>query len=218
MLDSRDGAAHAWIIRRQEPDDGHQQQTRIELAAAEALHEGVAASVESKLANRRVHVVADASPTIHRCVQFEALRITHGAIQSHPCHDLGKGKVAATASHFPNSIVRLLPDLFQMFDQGLLLRPGRLDGSESVLSCLVDRVHKFAVHIELKLYGSGVANAHRRGTFVAGEPRHLPFGELPFTGQAIHDLELVRASCHAALEPRPPRLRLLAITRGRQRH
>src|SRR5262245_64816516 len=58
LLDSCDGAAHAWIFRRQEADDGHQQQTRIELAASEALREGVAAAVESKLANYLVFVVA----------------------------------------------------------------------------------------------------------------------------------------------------------------
>src|SRR5262249_32813108 len=168
LLDSRDRAAHAWIFRRQEADDGHQQQTRIELAASEALRKGVAVAVESKLANRRVDVVANLSPTFQRCIQFETLGITYRAIQSNPCHDLGKGKVATTASHFPNSIVRLLPDLFQMLDQRPLLWPGRLDGSKSILSCMIDGVHEFAVHVELELNGSRVANAHRRGTLVAG--------------------------------------------------
>src|SRR5262249_42408216 len=161
LLDSRDRAAHAWIFRRQEADDGHQQQTRIELAASEALREGVAAAVESKLANHRVHVVANLSPAFQRSMQFETLSITYGAIQSNPCHDLGQGKMATTASHFPNSIVRLLPDSFHMLDQRPLLRPGRLDGSKSVPSCMVDGVHEFAVYVELELSGSGVANAHR---------------------------------------------------------
>src|SRR5215510_5304872 len=89
LLDSRNGAAHAWIFRRQEADERHQQQTRIELAASEALREGVAAAVESKLTNRRVHVVANSSPPFQRRHQFETLRIPHRAIQSNPCHDLG---------------------------------------------------------------------------------------------------------------------------------
>src|SRR5262245_17988653 len=185
LLDGRNGTAHASIVWRQEADERHQQQTRIELAASEALREGVAVAVESKLANRRVHVVANLSPTFQRCMQFETLSITHRAIQSNPCHDLGQGKMATTASHFPNSIVRLLPDSFHMVDQRPLLRPGRLDGSKSIPSCLVDGVHEFAVYVELELSGSGVANAHRCGTLVAGYPRDLPFGELPFTGQAI---------------------------------
>ena len=74
--------------------------------------------------------------------------------------------MAATASHFPNSIVRLIPDLFQMLDQRLLLRPGRLNGSKSTFACLLDGVHELAVHIELELNGSGVADAHRGGALV----------------------------------------------------
>ena len=70
-------------------------------------------------------------------------------------------------------------------------------------SRLVDGVDELAVHIELELIGSGVADAHRRGALVAGQPRHFPFDQLPFAGQAIHDLELVRASRHAALQPLP---------------
>src|SRR6202034_833345 len=54
-LDRRDGAAHTWIVCRQEADEGYQQQTCVKLAAAEALREGVALAVESELTNRRVH-------------------------------------------------------------------------------------------------------------------------------------------------------------------
>src|SRR5262249_61297828 len=103
-------------------------------------------------------------------------------------------KVTAAASDFPNPIVRLIPDLLQMLDQRQLLRPRLLDSSKTTLSCLVNGVHELAVHVELELNGSGVADAHRRRALITGQPRHLPFGELPFTGQAVHDLELVRAS------------------------
>ena len=72
------------------------------------------------------------------------------------------------------------------------------------------------VDIELELIRGGVADAHRGGALVAGQPRHLPFSQLPFTGQAIHDLDLARAARHAALQPRPPRLRFLDIARGHQ--
>ena len=50
-LDRRDGATHTWIVRRQEADEGYQQQTRVKLAAAEALGEGVALAVESELSS-----------------------------------------------------------------------------------------------------------------------------------------------------------------------
>src|SRR5262249_53978497 len=162
--------------------------------ASSSLLPKLCVKVLRELSNPNSQIVACMwSPTFQRRLQFETLRITHRAIQSNPCHDLRQGKVAATASHLPNSIVRLLPDLFQMLDQGLLQRPGRLDGSKSVLSRLEDGVHEFAVHVELQLTGGGVADAHGRGTLVAREPRHLPFSELSFAGEAVHNLELVRA-------------------------
>jgi hypothetical protein len=69
------------------------------------------------------HVVADFAPGFERCLKLEPLGIAHGAIQSDPRHDFGKGKVAPTASHFPDTVVWLLPDLLQMLDQLPLQRP-----------------------------------------------------------------------------------------------
>ena len=71
-------------------------------------------------------------------------------------------------------------------------------GARRVRSRLVDGVDELAVHVELKLSGSCVADTHRRGTLVAGQPRHFPLDQLSFAGQAIHDLELVGASRHGA--------------------
>ena len=88
--------------------------------------------------------------------------------------------MAATASHFPDPFVRLLPDLLKMLDQLLLQRPPRPDGSKAECSSLVDGVNQLAVDVELKLSGSRVSNAHRRSTAIAGQPRHLPFDELSF--------------------------------------
>jgi hypothetical protein len=157
----------AWIVRRQEANYG-QQQTRIELVAAKALREGIAVRIKSELANRRVNVVADLSSTLQWNLQFESLSVTHRAIKRHPGHNFGRGKMATTASHLPNSIIRLLPDLFQMLDNRLLLSPGRLDGRKSVLSGMVYCVNELAVDIELELRGSCVTNAYRRSILIAG--------------------------------------------------
>src|SRR5262249_18952340 len=92
----------------------------------------------------------------------------------HPGHHFGEGKVAATASHFPDSFVRLLPNLLKMLDQFLLQRPGRADGSEAKHPSLMQGIDQLAVDVELKLIGSRISNAHRRSTAVAGQPRHLP--------------------------------------------
>ena len=59
---------------------------------------------------------------------------------------------------------------------------------------LMQRVHHLAEHVELQLAVGGIADAHRRGAFVARQPRHLPLGQPPLAGDAVHDLHLVRAA------------------------
>src|SRR5262249_16261157 len=116
-LDRHDGAAHSWIVRRQEANEGDQQEARVKFAAAEALRKGVALAGESEPTDRRVHAVANLPPGIQRCVEAEPLGIAYRAIQSDPRHDLGESKVAAAASYFPDTLVWLLPDLLETLDQ-----------------------------------------------------------------------------------------------------
>src|SRR5262249_36031283 len=126
----------------------------------------------------RVHAIADFAPRFQRSRKLESLCIAHRAIERHPSHDLGKGKVATTASHFPDAFVRLLPDLLKMLDQLLLQRPPRPGGSKAERSPLARGVNQLAVDVELKRRGGRVPNAHRRSTAVAWQPRHLPLDEL----------------------------------------
>ena len=98
------------------PTSGH----RSRLASSSLLPKHcmkVLRACRSPACRSRVHVVANLSPTVQRCLQFESLCIAHHAIESDPGHDLGMGEMAAATPHFPDSIVRLLPDLFQMLDQ-----------------------------------------------------------------------------------------------------
>src|SRR5215471_3787110 len=113
-LDRRDGAAHPWIVCRQKADEGDQQEARVELAVAKALRKGVALAVISKFTKRRMHAVADLPPGFQRGQEVEPLGIAHRAIHGYPRHDLGKSKLAATTSDFPDALVWLLPDLLQM--------------------------------------------------------------------------------------------------------
>ena len=81
----------------------------------------------------------------------------------------------------------------------------------------VQRVHHLAVDVELQLAVRGVADAHRLRALVAGEPRHLPFGQAPLAGDAVHDLHLVGAAGDGAQQPVAPRLRLLVVAGVHQR-
>ena len=55
---------------------------------------------------------------------------------------------------------------------------------EAALARLPERVHQFAVDVELELRRGGVADAHRLGTFVAGETRELEFRQAAFPADA----------------------------------
>ena len=76
---------------------------------------------------------------------------------------------------------------------------------KAVAASLEERIHHFAVDIQLQLGGRGVANADRFGTFVAGEPRDFPFIEAPLAAEAIHDLHLCGITGHGTPQPLPPR-------------
>ncbi len=69
---------------------------------------------------------------------------------------------------------------------------------------LVERVHDLAVDVELTLLVRGVADAHGRRPFVAGEPGDLELFEASSSVDAVHDLQLRRVARDRAKEPLAP--------------
>ena len=59
-------------------------------------------------------------------------------------------------------------------------------------------VHDFAEDVELQLAVRGIADAHRRGIFIAGQPGRRPFGQPPLAGDTVHDLQLIGTARHRA--------------------
>src|SRR6266536_4266477 len=74
-----------------------------------------------------------------------------------------------------------------------------------------------AVHIELKLFRSGVPDAYRDRLFVAGQPGNFGFVEAAFAANTVHDLHLSRASSNSTEQPLSPSLSFLAITCAQER-
>ncbi len=72
-------------------------------------------------------------------------------------------------------------------------------------------IHQLAVDVELQLVRRRVADAHGPRAFVTGKPRHLPLGETPLAGDAIHDLHLVGCARERAQKPIAPGFRLLVV-------
>ena len=85
------------------------------------------------------------------------------------------------------------------------------------MDLLIQRIHHFAVDVELQLRARGVADAHRPRAAIAREPRHLPFHQPALACQAVQRLDLCRRAGDAAPQPGAPGLRLLAIAGMHQR-
>src|SRR5271168_4646609 len=81
---------------------------------------------------------------------------------------------------------------------------------------MVERVEDLAVNVELRLVYSGVADPDGARPLKSGQPRDLPLGKPPLATQAIHDLQLIGATCDRAKQPVAPRPRLVVIPRMHQ--
>ena len=62
-------------------------------------------------------------------------------------------------------VIRLLPDLFQMFEEFELHVPAGFIGVQAAAPRLMIGVHDLAEHVELELRMGGIADAHRVATF-----------------------------------------------------
>ena len=118
-------------------------------------------------------------------------------------------EVLAPAAHLPDAVVGLVPDVLQMRDQRALERPAASSSARPAAAPDVQRVQHLAVDVELHLPRRGVADAHRRGALVAGQPGHLVLVQPPFAGHAVHDLQVVGAARDRAHQPRAPCLGLV---------
>ena len=100
----------------------------------------------------------------------------------------------APAPDFPNSVVRLVPDRFQMFDQRAFKSPTRVICRKTGPPRHIKRVKDFSVNIELDLASRGITNPYRGRFLIARKPGHLVFHEASLSSHAIHDLQIIRTS------------------------
>jgi hypothetical protein len=121
-----------------------------------------------------VNRIAHLPPTLDRAVKPEGLHILDRPIESHPGHHLGVGELAARPAYFPDTFIRLLPVRLQELEQRHLYFPCCRLRVQASGSRQVQRIHDFAVHIELELFRRGVAQRApepRRHSRAASPPR-----------------------------------------------
>src|SRR5205085_8177210 len=148
------------------------------------LHERVPCRIVPMAAHIVVDRLTQRLPAIGVPVEAEALDAAERAIDGDPRHDLRMREVPARAAHFPDALVRLIPDVGEMVDERALEGPVRLAGFEAAAAALVQGVHHLAEHVELPLPVRRVADAHRPRRLVTGQPRPLELGETPLATEA----------------------------------
>src|ERR1700676_1362898 len=101
------------------------------------------------------------------------------------------GELARTATRLPDALVRLLPDRFQVFEQQR--KHAKIIFAMRVHAMLrvKEAVQHFSVDIELHLVRSGISNAYRTRVLIAWQPANLPFQQLSFALESVHDLNLI---------------------------
>src|SRR5690242_291034 len=156
----------------------------------------------------RANVVVDAlaglAPALHRAFLAEHLDALDRAVNRDPGHDLRVGELATAAAYLPQSLVGLAPYFFEMLRQRPLHVPRRVIACEAALAALMQRVHDFAVNVELQLDGSGVADSHGSRRLVTLQPPERHLGQPALAGEAVHDLRLAGAAGHGANQPLAP--------------
>ena len=189
---------------RQEAYGGDQQQRRVQRRVAKTLGEAAELLVIAVPADRGMDGVPDLPPAVQRRLQAVHLRVLDAAVEGDPGHDLAEREMTPAAARFPQALVRLLPHLLQVFQQGRLQGPGLRAVQQLGGAGLVQGVQHLPVHVQLQLRRRGVADAHRGGALVARQPGYLVLLQQPFAGDAVHDLHLVRAAGDAAVQPAGP--------------
>ena len=111
-------------------------------------------------------------------------------------------------ARFPDALIRPLPDLFKLTDQGPLQLPAGLALTEAAATPLMQRVHDLAIDVQLKLLRGGVSDPDGFRPLVSGKPGNFPFRQPPFPGKPVHDLKLFGIAGGRPEKPRPPRVRL----------
>ena len=174
-LDRGDGAAHARVVRRQEADQRHQQQARVEVARAVGLHEGVAAGSKPLAADVGVDGVARArasdrtGPRSPNCLGTLAPR---GRTATHAI-TLECVKCRRRPAHLPDALVGLASTPSPGAPSARAAAPTRASGrraSPARRAC-VQRVQHLAVDVELELVAAALPMRTGRRARVARAAR-----------------------------------------------
>ena len=160
----------------QEADLRHQQQPRLDVRAAEAVHEAVAPRVPGAALDRRADLVGAVLPERARAPAATMRRNAREPVAGSPAHERG-GRVHALArAQLPHARVRRRIDAIGLLADALETREvlhRRGTQQAAVEEGLRRGQHDVAIDVVLQVLERLVADAHRAHAAIAGERRDL---------------------------------------------
>jgi hypothetical protein len=121
------------------------------------------------------------------------------------------------ASHFPDPVIWLMPDLLEMTEQRAFDRPRMSIRRNARSSRHVHRIEQLAADIQLQLFDSRIADADRPRCLVSGEPGDFELRETPLPVHAVRRLHRRGIAGDGAQQPVAPGGRLLRVAADHQR-
>ena len=147
----------------------------------------------------------------------EPRALSDRAVHGDPGHDLRIGVMPGLSAGLPRCLDPAGPRCLKVPDQGRVAVPAGLIVAKAAATRLMQRVHDFAINVQLKLLRGGVADPDGICPIVSGKPGNLPFRQPPFPGKPVHDLKLVGIAGRRPEKPRPPCIRLVVVSGVHQR-
>src|SRR5690606_7406131 len=119
--------------------------------AAVVLDEGIATAIETVRADVGVDLVAQRTPALDRPLVPEMLAGPDAPVEGHPAHQPRVRERARRPANLPDAVVGFAPGLLEGDEQRTLQSPGLVERTELGFSRRAQRVHQFAVDVELAL-------------------------------------------------------------------
>jgi hypothetical protein len=125
-------------------------------------------------------------------------------------------EVLSRAAHFPNALIRFSPSICEIFQHDGPQGAATFGQTYSTLPGVEQGVGDLAENVQLKLLVGRVSDAHRRGSFIASEPRNCQFRQPALAPNSVDDLHLSWTAGHGANEPVSPCPRLIVVSEVHQ--
>ena len=217
LLDLLDGAAHAFIVGREESDERDHERARIEQLGAVRLHERAELTVEAALAHFAMDLFAKRAPAVDDAVSAKLLGALDGTVDRDPGHDFRVCEMLWSATYLPHPLIRSLPDGGKVLHERLLKAPRVEAARQAGAPALVKCVHDLTEHIELQLTVRGVADTHWFRALIARQPVDLPLAQHMLAGEPVHDLDLLGTPGGRSEQPVAPGRGLIEVAGVHQR-